>query len=447
GTFLITDSNGLSATVDLTQGDEVTLQDVIDEINSRPTLITASINATGDGLLLTDTAGGPVKLKIAEDGSSTAADLGILGEDDDADGVIDGSFEKAVVIDADDTLDDVLQKIGDADVPVFASIINDGSDINPFRLNLTSNYSGADGQFTFSDGGLGIDRSTLSQGEDAVVFFGGADPTTALLLTSNTNTLDDTIAGVNIDLLNTSDQPVQLTISRDTEAIVTDVGAAAESFNALIDTFEKYDTYDSETEERGLLLGDPTIGQIQRQLYSLINQRFTGVGGQFQFLSQIGFTIGSGARLQFDADKFRDALAEDPDGVSSLFTAAVDATPSPVTLPPGVSIPDTGPALEAVGFAQLLDELINAITDSIDGTLTRRTNNIDSQVELSNRRIDQLNELLGLKRERLEADFVAMEQAIATLQSQQSALLSLSLAAVNTPSVNNSFGGGGGLSA
>ncbi|MFA9480488.1 flagellin hook IN motif-containing protein, partial [Phycisphaerales bacterium AB-hyl4] len=55
GQFTLTDSAGNSATVDLTQGDEQTLGDVINEINSRGLAIHARINDTGDGLLLEDT--------------------------------------------------------------------------------------------------------------------------------------------------------------------------------------------------------------------------------------------------------------------------------------------------------------------------------------------------------------------------------------------------------
>src|SRR5262245_56643120 len=94
GKFKITNSSGLSATIDLTQGNEIRLQDVISEINSKSIGVTASINATGDGLLLTDAAGGTQKLKVEDVEGTAATDLNIKRT---ATGTtIDGSFEKTI---------------------------------------------------------------------------------------------------------------------------------------------------------------------------------------------------------------------------------------------------------------------------------------------------------------------------------------------------------------
>ena len=58
--------------------------------------ITASINANGNGILLTDTAAGGGKMKVEDVDSTTAADLKINGTA--AATTIDGSFEKALVL-------------------------------------------------------------------------------------------------------------------------------------------------------------------------------------------------------------------------------------------------------------------------------------------------------------------------------------------------------------
>ena len=77
GSFTVTDSTGADGTVDLSSA--TTMQDVIDAVNNLKIGVTASINATGDGLLIVDTAGGTSPLKIAEDGGTTAHDLNLLG--------------------------------------------------------------------------------------------------------------------------------------------------------------------------------------------------------------------------------------------------------------------------------------------------------------------------------------------------------------------------------
>src|SRR5207237_5707271 len=107
------------------QGNEVTIQDVIDEINSKNLSVTATINANGDGLLLTDSAGGGVAMKVEESGGRTAADLNILGT---ATGTtIDGTWEKTLTITGTDTLATAQQKINALGFGVSASITTDGS--------------------------------------------------------------------------------------------------------------------------------------------------------------------------------------------------------------------------------------------------------------------------------------------------------------------------------
>ncbi|MEM0915220.1 MAG: flagellar cap protein FliD N-terminal domain-containing protein, partial [Planctomycetota bacterium] len=91
GTFRITDSDGSSATVDLTQGNELTIGDVIDEINSRGLAVNARINDTGDGLIIEDTGSGAALLSIEDEGGTTAEDLNIAGTAATLGASIDGS--------------------------------------------------------------------------------------------------------------------------------------------------------------------------------------------------------------------------------------------------------------------------------------------------------------------------------------------------------------------
>lgn len=78
--FTITDSNGVVATVDL--GAEQTIQDVLDTINTAAGAagagIVASFATTGNGIVLTDTAGGAGTIAVTPQNFSTAArDLGL----------------------------------------------------------------------------------------------------------------------------------------------------------------------------------------------------------------------------------------------------------------------------------------------------------------------------------------------------------------------------------
>jgi len=104
GDFKITDATGATGVVDLnTLGSEAeTIGDVIDRINALDINVLASINDSGDGLLLTDTsATGDGTLTVAELASgSSAADLNLLGASVATNGsdqqIIDGSTSYAI---------------------------------------------------------------------------------------------------------------------------------------------------------------------------------------------------------------------------------------------------------------------------------------------------------------------------------------------------------------
>ncbi|MEN0110896.1 MAG: flagellar filament capping protein FliD, partial [Planctomycetota bacterium] len=208
GQIQITDSAGVTSTIDLrfTNRQDATIGDVIDKINAASVEVTASINERGDGLLLTDTAGGSGSLEVAESGGSTAADLRIIGDSTatdeqgrqtidagtsltldlsefsttaeetplsllnngagvDADGVFRitdsaGRSEQVSLFGA-TTLQDALDRINAASVGVTAEIAASGT-----RIQLTDN-AGGNGALTIEDIGSGTGAADLGiEGED-----------------------------------------------------------------------------------------------------------------------------------------------------------------------------------------------------------------------------------------------------------------------------------------
>jgi len=424
GRFIITDSSGASATVDLSQGNEAIVQDVLDEINSRGLLINARINDRGDGILIGDTGPGSVKLKVIEDGSTTAVDLGLLGEVTNFSEDLDGTFEKTVTVNATDTLFDVVTAINNAGIGARATVINDGSATAPFRLILTATQSGRAGAFVFDDGALDFGTTTLSAAKDALIFFGSDDAASGIAIRSSANSLNTTIPGVRIDLNGTSDTTVTVTINYDETAITGAARSFVEDFNAVMETLDTYDNFDSETEQRGLLLGDSTVGIVRNALFRLVTGANSDLTGQFNSLTQVGIHVGAGARLQFNEARFLEALESDRDAVEAVFTFKETGTDETTNMS----------TITAAGILVRFDELLSTFTDETDGTMQLRLDAMQDQIEINTDRIEQLDRSLEAKRARLKAEFLAMERAIAALQSQSAALASLQAlaASVNT---------------
>ncbi|MEM8782146.1 MAG: flagellar filament capping protein FliD [Planctomycetota bacterium] len=414
GVFTIRDSNGRVATVDLTNGNENTLGDVISEINSRGLAINARVNDSGDGLVLEDLGGGTVDIEIEDDGSSTAADLGIAGTH--SPGLpVDGSFKRYVRIRATDSLDDVTDRINDADLAVRASVISDGSVGRPFRLSLSGDRGGAGNAFSFSDNGLDFGSTEVATARDALVFVGSGNPETALAVTSGTNTLTNVIPGATITLNSTSDDPVTISVSDNPDALIEQVNAFAEGFNGIVDRIDELDSFDVETETRGLLLGDPTLQQVQSSIYAAVINPNSELSGRFKSLSEVGIRVGEGARLEVDEERLRAAVELDPDAVRDLF-AFEQLGVDPET---GEDDPDQ---IIAQGIAVEIDKLLERLTDAQFGVLQTTVDRIDQQILQNNNRIDQINDSIERQRANLERQFANLETALAELQDQSGAL-------------------------
>ncbi|MDB5320522.1 MAG: Flagellar hook-associated protein FliD [Phycisphaerales bacterium] len=331
GSFRITNSAGKAATVNLATGTKFTIGDVIRDINSKSLGVTASINTHGDGLLLTDTAGGGLQLKVENISGTSATDLNIAGTAATATTTIDGSFEKTLTLDANDTLATVQTKLTTLNFGVLAQVISDGSSTVPFRLSLTAKNAGRNGRVVFDGGATNVGTRNLVEAQNAAVFLGSSNSAEPLLITSNSNQVSGVIRGVTVELHGTSDKPVTLGVTRSVDGVVDQFKKFADDFNGLVDKIKDLTKFDPATKEQGLLLGDNTVRTVESNLYVSLNTIVAGAG-RYRTLADVGVTLGDGAKVQFNEEKFRAAYATDPDGVQNLFTAAGNAlgTDTPV---------------------------------------------------------------------------------------------------------------------
>ncbi|MEE8458929.1 MAG: flagellar filament capping protein FliD [Phycisphaerales bacterium] len=429
GTFRITDGDGDQVIIDIDT--QKTVFELLQEINGQAGAfdvdIIARVNDNGDGIVLENTLM-PVPaglIKVESISGTTAGDLRLEGQATTEGGSIDGSYEATITLNASDTITEVLQAINDAGIPVNATVLNTGVGATPFKMVFSSEVSGTGGELLIDDGGFGLNLATLSEAQDAKVFFGSSDPTKATLIQRSSNTLTDVLQGVTVDLVSASDSPVSVNISRDTETIEDKIGEFVAAFNDAIQRIDQYDFFDVQNERRGPLLGNSTTAQVRGALIRVAQGKADGVQTQFQFLSQVGIRIGAKSTMTFDRTRFQDALEEDYDAVVNLFTAFESSTTTTRQIEEGVTVTVNDQTFAKLGFADLFDQLLDGLTNSIDGTVTIADQSLQSKIDLTNSRIEDFDERLDAKRLVLERQFTAMEVALAGLQAQQNGLLSL----------------------
>lgn len=410
GSIRITNGSGSSAVLNLQSNPPQTLQDVIDAIGALNISVRAEINATGDGLRLIDESAGTGRLIVADESGTGARDLNIAGESSGEDGVrfIDGSYEYVIDAGASGTLNDLATRIGRTNLAQ-AGVLNDGGANNPFRLNITSRATGAIGELIIESDDPLLNFSTLTRAQDALVSAGGAAGGAGILITSSTNQIENTVGGLNLDLHRTSSEPVTIEVSQNIDAAIAAFKSLVEGFNAAIDRVSQNSSFNSETEQRGILLGEFAPREAQRRLFNLFSQAIPGASGVIRRLSDAGIKIGAGSKLEFDETKFREAYSADPNAVVSFFTHAER------------------------GAGKYIADGLKAITDP-DGLLDRRSDTLGDLKESLQSRVDRYNQRLARKREQLLRRFHSMEQTMALLQGQQASLSSFaSLAQPSAP--------------
>lgn len=329
GKIRIADAHGMQFDVDLSQAGDTTLARVVLDINGAATAaasgVRARINDTGDGLLLTDTAGGAptTTLTVTElNGGRTARDLNIAGAAPGADPTrIDGSFEVAIAIAANAKLQDVANAINAKAIGVTASILNDGSGATPYRLVLTGSRAGEGARFTADSAIGGLTFSTSIRGQDAVLISGGSgtggEPA---VISSAGNTVTGILPGVTLTLRGTSASPVTVTVTRDDAAITAMAQSFVDAYNEVVKKIRENASFHPDTFAKGPLFSEAAILRTRRDLSRLALAPVPGIQvSDLNALDDVGIRSGAEGTLTFDSGKFSAALASSFDQVRDLF--------------------------------------------------------------------------------------------------------------------------------
>lgn len=185
GRIVVKDSAGKESLIDLrfTGVEEPTLGDVIEKINAAGAQVTAGINDTGDGIVLTDTAGGSGDLSVAESGGgSVASQLRLLGTSSET------NSDGQQIIDGTSTFSVNLEEIEAAAGETLLTSVNGGSGVDLGIVRLTDSNGNTDT----------IDLRTAATVQDVIDAINEADVGVTAALNENGSglLLTDTADGV-----------------------------------------------------------------------------------------------------------------------------------------------------------------------------------------------------------------------------------------------------------
>jgi flagellar hook-associated protein 2 len=398
GYFSITDSNGATARVQIGKN-QTTLSDVITAINSLGLGVNASLNSTGDGLLLTDTAHGSGTLKVTEGAGTTAANLHLLSAATTSTiagqptQTIDGSTATTITTSATDTITDLINKINAAGAGVTASLFSDGSSVAPYSLQLTSTVAGQAGSVQIDSSGLGISLQQTVAGADALLLV-DTPGSAGTLVSSPSNTFSNVLAGGTLTVSGVSTTPVSITASSDITQLQATIQTLVTEYNQVQSNIGTLTAYNSTTNTSGTLQGDPRVLQIQQEMANLLTSQTSGFGS-VQSLADLGVTIGQDGTASFDSSVLQSKFAADPQDVQNFLSTTT------------------------TGVSAQFQTVIEQLAGPDDSVLSSANDALTVQSQDNTAKISQYNAVLSSEQTRLLSAFYAQESVLAQLQSNQ----------------------------
>lgn len=303
------------------------------------------------------------------------------------------------------TLAEVRDAINEAsdNVGVTATILSEND--SSYRLILNSDASGTANAMSlaFTNGGSPI-TDPLSMTETVAAEDAQLLVDNTYTITRSSNTIDDAIQGVTLNLLAETAGSVELSVNRDLDAVEESVQAFADAYNALRSTIDDL--------RAGQLAGDNTLLSIERQLRDVLNNPPAGASSGFEYLSQIGVSIQKDGSMSVSSGDLRASLERDFTAVANLFAAE-----------------DQGYAYRLESVATGLLQTQGLIDAREDGLQKRIDDVTDRQLELERR--------LVTVEERYRTQFAALDSLLSQLNTT-STYLTQQLATL--PS-NNTNGG------
>ena len=319
---------------------------------------------------------------------------------------------KEVYIDGgNNTLQGVAEAINRAGIGIKASIINDRADDDaPFKLVVSGSGVGDDNMIEyptiyFLDGDQDFYFDEEREAKNGVVKIDGFETEIS------ENQLRDIIPGVTIDLLQAEPgKKVRVEVKEDLEVVSGKIDEFVKSMNEVLQFIQTQSRLDANTDTSKTLGGDSLIRTVARRMRSLIQNSQLGVKGDIKRLNQLGIEFNRSGTLDFNQERFNNALSRGPEQVEAFFAGDGFVT----------------------GFIPTLRNTVNTLLNPSFGPITNRKNGFRQRIDRIDDQIERKQNQLTKRELTLKRKFARLEETMSKIKSQGGQVAALG-------------GGGGGL--
>jgi flagellar hook-associated protein 2 len=290
---------------------------------------------------------------------------------------------------------------------------------------------------TSTTGGY-IPQNALSTARDAIITMEGIE------ILRPTNSIDDLIPGLTLNVRGVSDRPVELKVKGDTEKVKESIINFVGNYNRLLAEINvltarsvssgsgtktsvddsvlnelTYLTAEERAEMRerlGAFNGDLTLNQLKNRLLQSVTAPYpTSLERDLSLLAQIGIGTNAARGAGYEPSKLRGYLDIDEKKLDSSLETKIPAIKE-------LFASDTsGDMIADTGVAYNVDSIVKPFVET-GGIITLKTNTIDSRITQDERRINTMERQLAAKEQELKIQYARMEAAYARMESMSTSL-------------------------
>ena len=307
----------------------------------------------------------------------------------------------------------MVSAINTAKLGVTAQLINTG---NGHQIVLTGE-TGVANSFSMSTTGTNPSDpvSTITFSQSLQTATDASLKVNGLTVTRSTNTVNDVIDGVTLELfaktaVNADNTPLaaRLDLNRDTAGIKDNIKGLVTAYNDFEETLKILGDRGSEVEEfGGVLAGESLLQSVRSQVRAMITNNSSTPGTTIKAARDVGLSIDRFGKLTLDEAKLDAALQNNFAQVSTMFTADTS----------NQSIYSTAPA-------GLAGEAINSIEKMLlsTGLIDTQTRNAAAQIVKHKEDLKILDERMEKLMTRYMSQFSVMDSIVGNSNSMRESL-------------------------
>jgi flagellar hook-associated protein 2 len=324
-------------------------------------------------------------------------------------GTGDSQTTVSVEVDSTTTLNELASAIGDAGEGLLSgSVVNAGTASSPEYVLVVNSLNPGEEKGTLSVSvpssitGQGVFQAQqIQQAQNAVIEVSGIGT-----VIRESNTINDVIPGVTLELKQAGGAPVTINIDNDYEKTAQRVEEFVSQLNEVI-TYAAENNKVERVEEDGKVknvysalaksrVDDQAISTLKN---AISDARSVTAGGDTLILANLGLSINRDGTYDFDTAAFIKAASKDPGAAQDLISDFADEVASA-----------KGIVANYTGFAGMISTVKDAN---------------EEENERLNEKLERLERILEKQTEMLKRQFTNLETTISDLNSSSSALLSM----------------------